>query len=122
MVIIQIPIDRSMPIILVPRDELTSLKNFNSHVYLNLTIYPYVSKITPITTEIILGDKVGKALDETIYKSDVIKISSLNGSNTDIHDLTGLEYLTNLKTLDLGNNSLTKITSLSKLTLLRTLK
>lgn len=70
----------------------------------------------------VIGDKIGKDLDETIYRSDVIDISVLNARSSEIVDLTGLEYLTNLKTLDLGNNSLTKVPSLTKLTHLKTLK
>ena len=174
-----------------------TLKNYSGHVYLNLTIYPYVSKIDRISAEIILGDsysfpdtvkatmsdgtlddfpvtwtsnivplnktgtytfqgkvegftqpvsltlkvsedakvdfpdqnlksvigdKIGKDDDETIYRSDVIDISSLNARSSGIDDLTGLEYLINLKTLDLGNNSLIKVTPLTKLTHLKTLK
>lgn len=174
-----------------------TLKNYSDRVYLNLTIYPFISKINPITAEIILGDsynfpdtvtatfsdgttssfpvtwssnivplnkpgtytfqgkvegltltatlslkvsedakidfpdpelkwviskKVGKRSSETIYRSDVLDITTLSAENYGITDLTGLEYLTNLKTLDLENNSLTKATSLSKLTQLRTLK
>ncbi|WP_291300573.1 cell wall-binding repeat-containing protein [Desulfosporosinus sp. BICA1-9] len=174
-----------------------TLKNYNGHVYLKLTIYPKVTKIDNISAEIILGDsydfpdkvtatmsdgstetlpvtwssniipinKVGtyqfqgtidgltqkvslslkvsedakinfpdlalkeaigyklkKDSDETIYKSDVMDITSLDARSEGITDLTGLEYLTNLKTLDLGNNPLLKVSSLAKLTNLKTLK
>ncbi len=174
-----------------------TLKNYSGHVYLNLTIYPFVSKINPITAEIILGDsysfpdtatatlsngssssvpvtwssnivplnkagtykfqgkaegltqtatltlkvsedakidfpdqklkliigkKAGKTRSEAIYRSDVLDITTLNARHSGILDLTGLEYLTNLKTLDLGGNSLTKVTALTKLTQLKTLK
>jgi len=174
------------------------IKGYSDHVYLNLTIDAIVSKINPISAEIILGGsyslpdtvtatmsdgtsnssypvtwsstivpinkagtytfkgkvegltqaatltlkvsedakidfpdeelrevirlKLGKSRYATIYRSDVIKITTLSARNSDIYDLTGLEYLTNLKTLDLGNNSLTNITALSKLTNIRTLK
>lgn len=70
----------------------------------------------------VIGDKVGKDLDETIYRSDVIDITTLNARSSGIADLTGLEYLPNLKTLDLSNNGLTKATVLTKLTHLKTLK
>ena len=174
-----------------------TINNYSGHVNLTLTVYPSVSKISPVSAEIILGDsysfpdsiiaimsdgtsrsfsvtwssnivplnkvgtytfqgkvedltqtatltlkvsedvkinfpdqnlksvigdKIGKDDDETIYKSDVLDISSLNARSSGIDDLTGLEYLANLKTLDLGNNSLTKVTSLTKLTNLRSLK
>jgi len=67
-------------------------------------------------------DKVNKDWDETIYKSDVIDITTLNARSEGITDLSGLEYFTNLRTLDLGNNSLEKLTPLTKLTNLQTLK
>ncbi len=70
----------------------------------------------------VVGDRVGKDLDETIYKSDVIDLTKLDASGSEITDLTGLEYFTNLKTLYLGNNELVKLTALTKLTNLRTLK
>ena len=70
----------------------------------------------------IIGDKIGKDDDETIYRSDVVNISILYSRRSGIVDLTGLEYLTNLKTLDLSDNSLTKVTALKSLTHLKTLK
>lgn len=66
--------------------------------------------------------KIHKDRDESIYKRDVIDITSLDARGEGITDLTGLEFFTNLKTLDLSNNSLTKTTALSKLTNLETLK
>ncbi|AFQ45904.1 cell wall-binding repeat-containing protein [Desulfosporosinus meridiei] len=66
--------------------------------------------------------KLHKSSSESIYKSDVLDITSLNFRNDDITDLTGLEYFVNLKTLDVGNNQLTKIAALGKLKNLRTLK
>ena len=173
------------------------IANYNGNVYLNLTVYPKVTKINNIAAEIILGDsysfpdtveatmsdggtetfpvtwssnivplnkvgtytfqgtiegmtqkvslslkvsedakinfldpelksvvrhKINKDSDESIYKSDVLDITTLNADNEDITDLTGLESLSNLRTLDLSNNSLTKVTALSKLTSLKTLK
>ncbi|MHB8126082.1 MAG: cell wall-binding repeat-containing protein [Desulfitobacteriaceae bacterium] len=70
----------------------------------------------------VVGDLVGKDIDETIYKSDVLNIDSIKASSSSITDLTGLEYFSNLKTLYLANNSLTKVTSLMKLTNLEVLK
>ncbi|MCO1600943.1 cell wall-binding repeat-containing protein [Desulfosporosinus nitroreducens] len=173
------------------------IKNYSDSVYLKLTIYPKVSKVTNITAEIILGEsydfpdtievtmsdgstetypvtwnsnivplnkagsytfqgtvdgltqkvslalkvsedakitftdpelhdairrKLHKSRSESIYKSDVIDITTLYFRNDNITNLAGLEYLTNLKTLDVGNNELTNITALSKLTKLQTLK
>ncbi|MCO5385756.1 MAG: Ig-like domain-containing protein [Desulfosporosinus sp.] len=173
------------------------IKNYSGSVYLKLTIYPKVSKVTNISAEIILGEsydfpntievtmsdgstetypvtwnsnivplnkagsytfqgtvdgltqkvslalkvsedakitftdpelhdairrKLHKSSSESIYKSDVIDISTLNISDNDITNLIGLEYFVNLKTLDVGNNVLTNITALTKLTKLKTLK
>ncbi|EHQ91784.1 cell wall-binding protein [Desulfosporosinus youngiae DSM 17734] len=66
--------------------------------------------------------RLRKSRSESIYKSDVINITTLNVRNDNITDLTGLEYFVNLKTLDVGNNELTRITALSKLKNLKTLK
>lgn len=33
-----------------------TIKNYSGHVYLNLTVYPSVSKINPISADVILGD------------------------------------------------------------------
>lgn len=173
------------------------IDHYDDTVYLNLTIYPKITKINNISAEIILGDtysfpdtveatmsdgstetisvtwnskivpinkvgtytfqgtldgltqkvslslkvsedakinftdpelksvvrhKVRKDSDESIYRSDVIDITTLDARSEGITDLTGLEYFTNLKTLDVSNNSLIKTTALSKLTSLRTLK
>ncbi|MHB8073328.1 cell wall-binding repeat-containing protein [Desulfosporosinus fructosivorans] len=174
-----------------------TIQGYNDHVYLTLTIDPIVSKILPISAEIILGDsyslpntvdatmsggtvstfpvtwsssivnlnkvgsytfqgkvegltqtatltlkvsedakidfpderlkyvigkKCGKSRSEAIYRSDVLDITILISKRSGIEDLTGLEYLTNLKTLELTNNDITKIPSLTKLTQLKTLK
>jgi putative cell wall-binding protein len=69
----------------------------------------------------VVGDVLGKDEDETIYKSDILNITSLYADDEWITDLTGLEYFTNLKTLHLENNSLDKVTALTKLTNLRVL-
>ena len=66
--------------------------------------------------------KLKKHRNDSIYRSDVIDITTLYFRNNDITDLTGLEYFTNLKTLDIEDNELTKITALTKLTNLQTLK
>ncbi|MDP4128503.1 MAG: Ig-like domain-containing protein, partial [Bacillota bacterium] len=65
---------------------------------------------------------LGKPTDATIYKSDVLNISSLYYNNSGITDLTGLEYFTNLKTLYLGGNNLTITTPLIALTNLKCLE
>lgn len=70
----------------------------------------------------VIRNKVKKKSGDSIYRSDVIDITSLNAGSSGIDDLTGLEYLINLKTLDLSYNSLTKTTALTKLTELNSLK
>jgi putative cell wall-binding protein len=59
------------------------------------------------------GSNTGNAL----YLSDVLKITTLNANGKYISDLTGIDQLQNLTSLDLGNNSLTQasLTPLQKL-------
>lgn len=66
--------------------------------------------------------RLHKSSSESIYKSDILDITSLIFRNDNITNLAGLEYFTNLKTLDVGNNQLTNISALAKLTKLKTLK
>ena len=56
-----------------------------------------------------------------LYGSDVQKITNLNLEVVDLVDIGGIESLTNLKTLGLGNNKISDITPLRGLTKLKTL-
>gem|GEM_PF-964749 len=68
----------------------------------------------------VVRSAVGKSTGP-IYKSDVERITSLNASNRNIASLAGIEYFTNLQTLNCSNNRLatlnltnnTKLTSLT---------
>jgi Leucine-rich repeat (LRR) protein len=55
-----------------------------------------------------------------IYSSDLGELSHLEASARNITDLTGLEYATNLTTLDLVNNQISDISPLGNLTSLTT--
>jgi len=66
--------------------------------------------------------RVRKAIDRPIgdiYRSDLEKITSLDGSICNIKDLSGLEYCTNLAELTLHSNQVTDITPLSNLTAMK---
>lgn len=64
----------------------------------------------------------GKSENDAILKSDMLTLRTLSIIGADIHDLSGLEYAENLKSLDLSANSLTNIQPLSKLELLEVLR
>ncbi|WP_042332730.1 cell wall-binding repeat-containing protein [Desulfosporosinus orientis] len=66
--------------------------------------------------------KLHKSSSKSIYKSDALDVTSLFIRSEGITNLSGLEYFSNLKTLDLSHNTLTNIAPLSKLTKLQTLK
>lgn len=72
----------------------------------------------------LIREEVGKRNSSSpIYKSDVLKISHLDAEDEGISDLTGMEALTNLKTLNLEDNYLNgeALTPLQKLTNLQSL-
>jgi Leucine-rich repeat (LRR) protein len=74
--------------------------------------------------EWVIREEVGKRNSSyPVYKSDVLKIRHLDAEGEGISDLTGIESLTNLKTLDLEDNALNgeALTSLQKLTNLQSL-
>lgn len=74
--------------------------------------------------EQIIRKEIGKRRSSSpIYKSDVLEVEELDAENEDISDLTGIEELTNLRTLDLENNYLDgeTLTHLQKLTNLQSL-
>ncbi|AKA68125.1 leucine-rich repeat domain-containing protein [Clostridium scatologenes] len=60
-------------------------------------------------------DKINKETGD-IYITDVKNIISLNASHKNIKEISGIENLTSLQTLDLGNNQITDISVLSSLT------
>lgn len=66
--------------------------------------------------------KIGKSKNKTIYKSDILGITELKMEDEDIDRVSGLEYFTNLETLDLSDNNLEDITPLENLTNLKELR
>lgn len=67
---------------------------------------------------------VGKQTsNQPVYRSEVLKLTSLDAKGRGIRDLTGLEAFTNLTDLELGNNYLigAKLAPLQKLTNLKSL-
>jgi len=66
--------------------------------------------------------RVRKAIEKPtgdIYRSDLEKITTLDGSICNIKDLTGLEYCVNLAELTLHSNLVTDISPLANLTAMR---
>lgn len=71
-----------------------------------------------------LEEAVRKKIDKPtgeIYKTDVKNIVSLDASDKDITDISGIENLINLQTLDLSHNEISDISELDSLTDLETL-
>ena len=56
-----------------------------------------------LNLELAIREKIGK-ISGDILPSDVEGITSLDASNKDISSLEGIQYLTNLKSLDLRGN------------------
>jgi len=65
-------------------------------------------------------DKINKPTGD-IYKTDVKDVVSLDASDRDIKDISGIEDLTNLQTFDLSHNQISDISVLNCLTDLETL-
>jgi Leucine-rich repeat (LRR) protein len=64
----------------------------------------------------------GTTYDDTSNVPDEIKnITAIEKTNSNITDITGIDLLTGLKTLNLSNNSITNITGIGSLTSLETL-
>lgn len=83
-----------------------------------------VVEFNEYSLERLIREEVGKRNSSyPIYKSDVLKISHLDAEDEGISDLTGMEALTNLKTLNLEDNYLNgeALTPLQKLTNLQSL-
>ena len=58
---------------------------------------------------------LGKARGETITVTEMATLHSLSGIRSDISDLTGLEFATNLATLNLYSNNISDLSPLSEL-------
>ncbi len=65
----------------------------------------------------VIEDKLGKARGALITPSEMASLTSLDvPPNSNISDLTGLEFATGLNSLDLGINSISDVSALSNLT------
>ena len=64
---------------------------------------------------------IGKGPEYAVTAADMLTLTLLTANNANIHDLTGLHYASNLKTLSLDNNNLSDVTPLTALTELETL-
>ena len=71
--------------------------------------------------EAVVRSEIGKTSGEDIYISDVAVITYLDATASEIVNLEGLQYLTNLEELYLDENQISDISSLSGLTNLTTL-
>ena len=59
---------------------------------------------------------IGKGPEYAVTAADMLTLTLLTANNANIHDLTGLHYASNLKTLSLDNNNLSDVTPLTALT------
>jgi len=64
----------------------------------------------------VIADSLSKASDEPITPSEMASLTRLYATESEISNLTGLEYATGLTVLSLGSNSITDLSALSKLT------
>ena len=79
----------------------------------------------------VIADSLGKAPDEAITADEMATLTRLKAPNRDIRDLTGLEFATDLRSLNLGNekvngkyvnsNAISDLSPLSNLNSLRIL-
>ncbi len=69
----------------------------------------------------IIEDKLGKASGAPITSSEMASLTRLEAFYSGISDLTGLEFATNLTSLNFSSNNITDLSSLSDLTNLTTL-
>lgn len=56
----------------------------------------------------VIAGHLGKASDATITRGDMASLTFIEARNSDIRDLTGLEFATNLDSLDLGGEWLSE--------------
>ncbi len=86
-----------------------------------LTATAQVVSIPDLNLRAVIEKKLGKAPDATITVAAMAWITDLDGTNRNIHNLTGLEYATNLIRLWLPENNITDLRPLSGLTQLEEL-
>ena len=66
-------------------------------------------------------EALGKPRGETLTAGDMLKLTTLNANNANIHDLTGLQHASNLTILSLKNNNISNIALLAGLSQLTSL-
>ena len=88
---------------------------------LPLTVAAQVVNISDAVLRAAIENDLGKAAGNTITADDMATLHDFRAGNSNISDLTGLEYATNLEGLGLWNHSLSDISVLSDLTDLKSL-
>lgn len=88
---------------------------------LPLTVVAQVVNISDAVLRAAIENDLGKAAGDTITADDMATLDDFRAGNSNISDLTGLEYATNLEGLGLWNHSLSNISVLSGLTDLQSL-
>ena len=82
---------------------------------LPLTVAAQVVNISDAVLRAAIENDLGKAAGNTITADDMATLHDFRAGNSNISDLTGLEYATNLEGLGLSNNSISDISPLSSL-------
>jgi Leucine-rich repeat (LRR) protein len=85
------------------------------------SIEPEVVVFPDSNLEIIIREALSKPADEEILSTELARLKKLSIKNTNISDLTGLEYCLNLTSLEIRGGTLTDISPLSSLTQLTSL-
>lgn len=85
------------------------------------------ANLTPVlipdaTLRAAINAALGRSAMDQIDRAELARLTTLNGANKGIADLTGLEWAVNLATADLRNNKITSTTALSHLTHLTNLQ
>ena len=88
---------------------------------LPLTVAAQVVNISDAVLRAAIENDLGKAAGNTITADDMATLHEFRAGNSNISDLTGLEYATNLEGLGLWNHSISDISVLSGLTDLKSL-
>ncbi len=92
-----------------------------TEVYLKLDPYTASSLITDSNLRSVIKTKLGLGTNDTITSSHLASMSELDAPSSEINVLTGLNYATNLESLNLKNNNIQDISSLSQLSSLTSL-
>ena len=88
---------------------------------LPLTVAAQVVNISDMDLRAAIENDLGKAAGDTITADDMATLDDFRVGNSNISDLTGLEYAINLEGLGIWNHSISDISVLSDLTDLKSL-